>query len=135
MLPASYAQHLTLGSLLEHLRKRAGGYILAAHWPQGELHHDTVLRVDPLRAGLPGPVLVVTTGCNGGIKELLCLDEVPSHGALWNRRCPDLDFDGEITDVLGYHRTVHWCDPYELLLEDARTEYRRSARPRQAAAS
>ena len=113
---AAYAHHLTLGSLLESLRLQAGGYGLLAHHPQGEYHHDLVLEVDAARAGLPGAILVVATNCNGGIKELLCFDAVPTKSALWLRRCPDVAaFSGELPALLASHRTLHWCDPHELL--------------------
>jgi hypothetical protein len=132
MLLHAYANHLTLGSLLEHLRTLAGGYGLVAHWQQGEFHHDTVLRVDAERAGLPGAVLVAATNCHGGIKELLCFADVPTHGALWHRRCPDnAAFSGELPELLGHSRTVHWFDECELLDENARSEYRAEFRERQ----
>jgi hypothetical protein len=128
---AAYTHHLTLGSLLESLRLEAGGYGFLAHYQQGEFHHDTVLQVDAARAGLPGSVLVVATNCNGGIKELLCFDALPTHGALWHRRCPDnAAFSGELPRLLAAHRTLHWCDPCELLSEDARSELRPEFRER-----
>jgi len=127
----AYTPHLTLGSLLESLRLRAGGYGLVAHYQQGEFHHDTVLRVDAARAGLPGQILVVATNCNGGIKELLCFDAVPTHAALWHRRCPDnAAFSGELPALLAAHRTIHWFDPCELLADDARSELRPEFRER-----
>jgi len=123
--------HLALGSLLSELQTRAGGYDLVDHWQQGEFHHDVVLRVPPTTQ-LPGPVLVVATNCNGGVKELLCFESVPARGALWHHRCPEnADFSGELPPVLASARTIHWFDPCALLAPDARSEYREDARERQ----
>jgi hypothetical protein len=128
---AALSEHLALGSLLSALQSAAGGYDLLDHWQQGEFHHDVVLRV-PQAAPLPGRVLVVATNCNGGVKELLCFDTVPARGALWHHRCPDNpEFVGELPPVLASARTVHWFDPCELLVPDARSEYREDARERQ----
>lgn len=133
MLLETFSKYLTLGSLLEELRARLGGYEVVTHWQQGEFHHDTVLRVDATRAQLPGAVLVVATNCNGGIKEILCFPEVPTHGALWKRRCPDnAEFDGTLPALLGHTKTLHWFDPCELLIDSARSEYREEFRERQS---
>jgi hypothetical protein len=127
------ARHLTLGSLLEDLRARRGGYEVITHWQQGEFHHDTVLRVDAKRATVPGNVLVVATNCNGGIKEILCFGEAPTQSALWHRRCPgNREFSGELPALLGRSQTIHWFDPCELLVDDARSEYREEFRERQS---
>jgi hypothetical protein len=126
------ADQLTLGGVLDELRRVAGGYELVAHWQQGEFHHDTVLRVDAARAALPGSVLVVATNCNGGVKEVLCFRELPDRYALWHRRCPDNpEFSGELVELLASSRTLHWFDPCELLTADARSEYREEFRERQ----
>ena len=126
------ADHLVLADLLEVLRRDQGGYELIDHWPQGEFHHDTLLRVDAARAGLPGPILVVATNCNGGVKELLCFGEAPLRGALWRARCPDnSEFEGDLPDLLASTRTPHWFDPCELLRPDARSELRPEFRERQ----
>ena len=126
------AEQLTLGGVLDALRERAGGYELIAHWQQGEFHHDTVVRVDAARAALPGPILVVATNCNGGVKEVLCFRELPDRYALWHQRCPDNpEFSGELPGLLASSRTVHWFDPCELLKPDARSEYRAELRERQ----
>ena len=133
MLLDSLTKHLTLGSLLEELRARLGGYEVITHWQQGEFHHDTVLRLDATRAHLPGSILVVATNCNGGVKEILCFGEVPTRGALWQRRCPDnAEFRGELPSLLGHTKTMHWFDPCELLVETARSEYREEFRERQS---
>src|ERR1700684_1422454 len=82
------ARTLLLGALLEDLRA-SGGYDLLEHWTQGEFHHDLVLRLHEAN-GLAGPVLVVATNCNGGVKEVLSFAEVPDRHALWHHRCPDV---------------------------------------------
>jgi hypothetical protein len=126
------ADQLTLGALLDELRRNAGRYELIEHWQQGEFHHDTVLRIDAQPAGLPGAILVVATNCNGGVKEVLCFGEMPNRYALWHRRCPDNpEFSGALPEVLASSRTLHWFDPCELLKADARSEYRPEFRERQ----
>jgi len=126
------ADQLTLGAVLDELRRIASHYELVDHWQQGEFHHDTVLRVDAERAGVPGPILIVATNCNGGVKEVLCLREVPDRDALWHRRCPDNpEFAGDLAEPLASSRTQHWFDPCELLRPDARSEYRPEFRERQ----
>jgi hypothetical protein len=127
----SLAQNLGLGSLLDELKQRFGGYELLEHWQQGEFHHDLVIRVTRT-ATLPGSVLVVATNCNGGVKEVLCFDRTPARGALWHERCPDNpEFEGDLPASLGAARTIHWFDPCELLGPDARSEYRPEHRERQ----
>jgi len=126
------AETLMLGGLLDAVRSRWGTYELVAHWQQGEFHHDTVLRVGGSAEGLPGPVLVVATNCNGGVKEVLCFDEVPDRRALWHSRCPgNSEFGGALGTVLAVARTLHWFDPCELLEDTARSELRREFRVRQ----
>src|SRR5262245_58863643 len=117
------SRQLGLGPFLSELNGKLGGYDLIDHWQQGEFHHDLVLRVAEPDA-LPGPVLVVATNCNGGIKEILCFASVPGREALWHHRCPDNpEFGGDLPPVLGQVRTLHWFDPCELLRPDARSEY------------
>ncbi len=124
------AEALSLGALLEILRTRFGGFELLSHHQQGEFHHDLVLRVKEVGA-LPGSVLVVSTNCNGGIKEVLAFDEVPTPEALWKDRCPTSDeFRGDLPPLRGRARTVHWFDPCELLSPDARSELRPEHRRR-----
>jgi hypothetical protein len=126
------AQTLMLGGLLDAVRARWGSYELVTHWQQGEFHHDTVLRVGGTAEGLPGPVLVVATNCNGGVKEVLCFSEVPDRLALWHARCPDnAEFGGALDAVLASARTLHWFDPGELLGDTARSEIRQEFRVRQ----
>ena len=131
MIVDELAQNLGLGSLLEDVRRQLGGYEIIDHWQQGEFHHDLLIKVDP-RDKLPGPVLVVATNCNGGVKEILCFDTVPERNALWHQRCPDNpEFHGDLPPVLGLVHTQHWFDPCELLGPDARSEYRPEQRERQ----
>ena len=126
------ATQLTLGALLEELRRLAGGYELIDHWQQGEFHHDTVLRVEHERAGLAGSILVVATNCNGGVKEVLCFGEMPNRQALWHERCPDNpEFAGVLPPIRARSTTLHWFEPCELLEPDARSEYRPEFRERQ----
>ena len=125
------AQNLALGSLLQDLQATFGGYEVLDHWQQGEFHHDLVLRVEP-NGRLPGPVLVVSTNCNGGVKEVLCFGVLPREGALWHLRSPETpEFRGELPPVLAGARTIHWFDPRTLLVPDARSEYRPEHRERQ----
>ena len=125
------AKALSTGALLNLLTKECGGFDLLHHWQQGEFHQDLVLSVRD-QHGLPGPILVVSTNCNAGVKEVLCLDQVPTEGALWHSRCPDIvEFAGEMPTILAAARTRHWFDPTSLLAADARSEYREEFRERQ----
>lgn len=127
------ANTLMLGSLLEQLRERWGGYRLVDHFTQGEFHHDIVIELESTPNELPGAVLVVSTNCNGGIKEVFCFAERPERSALWHARCPDNpEFSGELPPVLGYAKTHHWFDPCELLTVDARSQLKPEFRQRQA---
>ena len=102
------------------------------HWKQGEFHHDFVMRVRERPADLPSDVLVVSTNCNGGVKEVLYLEDVPQRWALWNYRCPDNpEFEGEAPKVCGFTRTYHWFDPCDLLKPGTRSEYKKEWRRRQ----
>ncbi len=125
------ADTLMLGSLLEELRSSVGAYELVDHWQQGEFHHDVLMRVAHSEK-LPGPVLVVATNCNGGVKEVLCFDELPARGALWHSRCPDAaEFSGDLPPVRARATTPHWFDPCEILAPDARSELKEEFRERQ----
>jgi hypothetical protein len=129
---AELAGTLVLGALLERVRDRWGRYELVDHWQQGEFHHDAVVRVPDARGELPGEALVIATNCNGGVKEVLCFVDVPDRFALWHWRCPDNpEFTGHLPPVLAAATTAHWFDPCELLLPDARSEYRNEFRDRQ----
>jgi hypothetical protein len=126
------ANSMVLGSLLERVRERWGTFEWVDHWQQGEFHHDTVLRIPDSGGQLPGPILVVATNCNGGVKEVLCFRTVPDPSALWHARCPEnSDFSGTLPELLAGAATPHWFDPCELLLPDARSEYREEFRDRQ----
>jgi hypothetical protein len=131
------AATLVLGALLDDVRARCGGFELVDHWTQGEFHHDLVLRVnvDGEAKDLPGPVLVVATNCNGGVKEVLSFADVPDRRALWAMRCPSVpefeDFAGEPAIPLARSATLHWFDPCELLAPDARSELKPEHRIRQ----
>ena len=123
---------LGLGTLLERLTERYGDYELIAHWKQGEFHHDVVVRLAGEPADLPGRVLVVSTNCNGGVKEVSVFAETPEREALWRERCPSSEeFCGELPPLLARARTQHWFDPCELLGEGARSELRPEFRRRQ----
>ena len=124
------AQNLSVGTLLNVLTQWDVSHL--HHWKQGEFHHDLVLRLGRRPAGLPGDILVISTNCNGGVKEILCLDEVPARWALWKYRCPgNPEFEGDMPAVLGFARTVNWFDPCEVLRPDARSELKTEYRRRQ----
>lgn len=126
------ASKLALGSLLQELATTCGKYEVVDHWEQGEFHHDLVIDVPSGVPAIPGPVLVVATNCNGGVKEVLCLPERPDRWALWHHRCPDNpEFEGEMPPVLARAITTHWFDPCALLLPDARSELKPEFRERQ----
>lgn len=125
---AELADTLVLGALLARL----GPYELLFHHQQGEFHHDVAVRLQGRAIGLDGDVLVVATNCNGGVKEVLSLAEVPTPAALWRWRCPEMpEFTGEMPRLLGRATTTHWFPPCELLRPDARSELREEARERQ----
>jgi hypothetical protein len=126
------ANSLVLGALLDDLEARHGGFDLLAHWTQGEFHHDLIVRVNE-RWDLPGDFLIVATNCNGGVKEVLCVSEMPNRGGLWRMRCPDNpEFEGDLPKVLDRSTTIHFFEPGELLSEDARSELREEHRQRQS---
>jgi hypothetical protein len=129
---ADLANTLVLGSLLDELRARWKTFELLDHWTQGEFHHDLVIRVAGADADLPGPILVVATNCNGGVKEVLCFAQPPDRVALWAMRCPgNEEFPAEPAVPLARSSTVHWFDPCELLTPDTRSELRPEHRVRQ----
>ena len=123
---------LVLGALLEDLRAAYGSFELLDHWTQGEFHHDLVVRVQGPAADLPGRILVVATNCNGGVKEVLCFAEPPARASLWSMRCRgNPDFPAPAADPLARSATLHWFNPCELLLPDARSELLPEHRVRQ----
>jgi hypothetical protein len=129
---AQLAAKLVLGDLLAEISRRWGTYEFVDHWQQGEFHHDTILRVPHATPELPGGYLVVATNCNGGVKEVLCLEAMPSRGGLWRARCPtSTEFQGDPPAILAQGRTEHWFDPCALLGPDARSEYLAECRVRQ----
>lgn len=126
------AIQLTLGDLLGEIVRRWGTYEFVEHWQQGEFHHDTIVRVPNTGGELQGSYLVVATNCNGGVKEVLCLQSMPSRGGLWHARCPtNTAFQGDFPSVVARSVTEHWFDPCVLLELDARSEYRAECRVRQ----
>lgn len=127
------AQQRMLGMLLERVQSDLGGYDLLGHHQQGEFHHDIFVRVPNARPLLPGEYLVISTNCNGGVKEVLCFEEPAEPAALWHHRCPENpEFKGELPQILAAARTEHWFNPCELLASDARSEIKSEYRQRQA---
>ena len=126
------ATYLALGDLLRTVADGHGGYTLSAHWTQGEFHHDVVVTLDG-PGPVPAPVLVIATNCNGGVKELLALEGVPSRDALWHHRVPESDefATDPLPPLVAEAQTIHWFDPRELLRDDARSELRPEHRVRQ----
>lgn len=113
-----------LGTLLDRLAPYAPEHV--AHWKQGEFHHDVVVRLGS------GEVLVIATNCNGGVKEVLAVADVPDRWALWGWRVPEApEFGGTMPAVLGLLRTSAWFDPRSLLGDDARSELHAEHRVRQ----
>ena len=81
---------------------------------QGEFHQDLVLSVKELH-GLPGPFSWSPPTAMPASRKPLCLDQVPTEGALWHSRCPDIvEFTGQMPTVLAVARTRHWFDPTSL---------------------
>ena len=124
------ADTLSLKGVLDGLRPF--GWEHVDHWQQGEFHHDVVLRIKHRPPQLAGDVLVVSTNCNGGVKEVLCLESVPDRWGLWHYRCPDNpEFEGPQPQVRESARTLHWFHPCDLLKPGTRSEYREEFRRRQ----
>src|ERR1700748_538993 len=125
------ASRQTLAGLLGDLRQKFGGYRIVEHWKQGEFHHDLVLCINTPADKLPGEILVVSTNCNGGVKELLCFGEVPDRWALWHHRCPNIpEFEGSLPPILDAARTPNWYDPCGLLGENGPSELKPEFRER-----
>ncbi|HEV2608207.1 MAG TPA: hypothetical protein VGT79_09505 [Xanthomonadaceae bacterium] len=124
------ANTMSLKGVLDGLRPC--GWEHADHWQQGEFHDDVVVRLNQRPPEVEGNVLVVSTNCNGGVKEVLCLDAVPDRWGLWHYRCPDNpEFEGPTPHVRGFARTTHWFDPCNLLKPGTRGEYLEEYRKRQ----
>jgi hypothetical protein len=122
---------MVLGSLLDELVQTYGRYDLLAHWKQGEFHHDLVLGVSESARDLLGPILVVSTNCNGGVKEVASFSETPDRLTLWAHRCAPPGTMLPQLPLLAASRTEHWFNPCELLGENARSELRPEFRRRQ----
>lgn len=130
LLQATLAETQSLKGVLDALRPFGWQHI--DHWAQGEFHHDVVIRLRDRPADIPGPVLVISTNCNGGVKEVLALADVPDRYGLWHHRCPDNpEFSGPAPAILDSARTPHWFDPCNLLKPESRSEYRAEFRARQ----
>jgi hypothetical protein len=124
------ARTMSLKGVLDGLKPF--GWEHVDHWAQGEFHHDVILRVRDVPPELPGGVIVVSTNCNGGVKEVLCLADIPDRWGLWHYRCPENpEFEGPAPEVRGFARTVHWFNPCDLLKPGTRSEYREEYRKRQ----
>lgn len=124
------ANTLSLKGVLDGLKPY--GWEHVDHWAQGEFHHDVVVRLRDQPDELAGRYLVISTNCNGGVKEVLCLAEIPDRWGLWHFRCPaNPDFYGPPPALVGSARTVHWIDPCNLLAPETRSEYRAEFRRRQ----
>jgi hypothetical protein len=122
---------IVLGSLLDELVRAYGRYDLLAHWQQGEFHHDLVLGMPENAHDLVGPILIVSTNCNGGVKEVASYSAIPDRLTLWAHRCAPSGTSLPPLPLLASSRTLHWFDPCELLGEDARSELRPEFRRRQ----
>ena len=126
------ATHLSLGDLLRRIDRACGPHSIVGHWQQGEFHHDLVLEMPAPPPSIPGPVFVVATNCNDGVKEIICFGEAPVAPALWHYRCSDNpEFSGVLQPIRAIARTQHWFDPCVLLADDARSELRPEMRERQ----
>jgi len=102
------------------------------HWQQGEFHHDVVLRLKSRPPELPGDIVIVSTNCNGGVKEVACFAAVPDRWGLWHWRCPDNpEFSGPAPAILQSVKTPHWFDPCSLLTATMRSELKPDCRVRQ----
>ena len=124
------AAHLALGDLLSDLHTTIGPSKPIAVWKQSCSHSDLVLFVDH-QGKLPGRVLVIAIDCNGGVKEVLCFDQVPDRWALWHWRCPtNPEFEGEIPPLLDSARTQHWFDPNQIVDDNSYCELRPEFRKR-----
>ena len=100
-------------------------YKVCGHWTQGEFHHDVVIDID-------SHCLIISTNCNGGVKEVLLLEEMPSQEQLWHWRCPENpDFSGKPLKLVAQVKTEAWHDPCEVLVPDARSELKPEFRRRQ----
>lgn len=103
-----------------------GKYTVIAHWKQGEFHHDLVIKT------MNDEIIVITTNCNGGIKEVIQFESMPDRSALWHWRVPNSpEFSGELPKIIGWATTEHFFNSEELLREDARSELKEEYKKRQ----
>jgi len=125
------ARTMVLGPLLDEIVRAYGRYDLIAHWRQGEFHHDLVLGLPETARDLQARILVVSTNCNGGVKEVALFAEVPDRALLWAHRCTPPGGIPPRLSLVASSRTEHWFNPCELLDENARSELRPEYRRRQ----
>jgi hypothetical protein len=125
------ASTMVLGSLLDEIVRAYGRYELLAHWQQGEFHHDLLIELPEAAGPLAGRILMVSTNCNGGVKEVALFSELPDRLTLWAHRCAPAGSPLPKLPVLASSRTDHWIDPCELVSENARSELRPEFRRRQ----
>ena len=112
----SLAAQLVLGDVLLELRRRHGEWDLVAHWEQGELHHDLVLRLPEDDDREHPAILVIATNATGGVKEVYAFDEAPERDALWHYRCPEMvPYAKSLPGLRACARTGHWSDPRTIL--------------------
>lgn len=114
------ADTLVLGEALSLL----GRYELVDHWKQGEFHHDVIVKL------ADDDYYLISTNCNGGIKEVIHYDRMPDRSELWRWRTEE-NGTWLLAGLLETVVTVHWFPPTELLYEDARSEILPEYRERQ----
>ncbi|MCP4498745.1 MAG: hypothetical protein GY822_02115 [Deltaproteobacteria bacterium] len=86
------------GLALDQLLKTCGTYELLEQWKQGGFYHDVVIRAYfPIGQLALSSLVIISTNCNGGVKEVLAFADLPDRYALWNARCPENDdFEGDL---------------------------------------
>ena len=115
----------SLAGAMQRIAQQWPDHRVCSHWTQGEFHHDVAIDVDH-------QCLIISTNCNGGVKEVLLLEQTPTQEQLWHWRCPDNpDFLGDPIQVVEHLKTEAWHDPCEVLVPDARSELRPEFRRRQ----
>jgi len=120
-----YSHDQSLANALQLAEEIWGEYEISEHWTQGEFHHDVVISI-------PDQCLIISTNCNGGVKDVLLLNEKPNQEQLWHWRCPDNpEFQGAPINIVEYIKTDAWHDPCGVLAPDARSELKPEFRKRQ----
>lgn len=115
----------SLANALQLVEESWGEYVIDEHWTQGEFHHDVVISITD-------QFLIISTNCNGGVKDVLLLNEKPSQEQLWHWRCPgNPEFSGEPMHIVEHIKTEAWHDPCGVLAPDARSELKPEFRKRQ----